>query len=40
MTIPGEEHYALNVDAWLPVASEEEIEKVCLIFRFYYGFFC
>ncbi|EYC31125.1 hypothetical protein Y032_0004g1971 [Ancylostoma ceylanicum] len=28
MTIPGEEHYALNVDAWLPVASEEEIEKL------------
>ncbi|VDP04708.1 unnamed protein product [Heligmosomoides polygyrus] len=28
MTIPGEEHYALNVDAWLPVPSEEEIEKL------------
>ncbi|VDL64396.1 unnamed protein product [Nippostrongylus brasiliensis] len=28
MTIPGEEHYALNVDAWLPVPTEEEIEKL------------
>ncbi|VDM56218.1 unnamed protein product [Angiostrongylus costaricensis] len=28
MTIPGEEHYALNIDEWLPVASEEEIEKL------------
>ncbi|CAD6198146.1 unnamed protein product [Caenorhabditis auriculariae] len=28
MTIPGEEHYALNVSSWLPVASEEEIEKI------------
>ncbi|KAK6749822.1 hypothetical protein RB195_002059 [Necator americanus] len=28
MTIPGEEHYALNIDTWLPIASEEEIEKI------------
>nr|CDJ90384.1 Ribosomal protein L1 domain containing protein [Haemonchus contortus] len=28
MTIPGEEHYALNVDQWLPVPTEEEIEKL------------
>ncbi|GMR49770.1 hypothetical protein PMAYCL1PPCAC_19965, partial [Pristionchus mayeri] len=28
MTIPGEEHVALNVDAWLPVPSEEEVDKL------------
>ncbi|KAK6056883.1 hypothetical protein COOONC_05606 [Cooperia oncophora] len=28
MTIPGEEHYALNVDDWLPVPTEEELEKL------------
>ncbi|KAJ1358697.1 hypothetical protein KIN20_017187 [Parelaphostrongylus tenuis] len=28
MTIPGEEHYALKIDEWLPVATEEEIEKL------------
>lgn len=28
MTIPGEEHYALDVAAWAPVPSEEELEKV------------
>ncbi|GMT24501.1 hypothetical protein PFISCL1PPCAC_15798, partial [Pristionchus fissidentatus] len=28
MTVPGEEHYAINVDAWMPVPSEEELEKL------------
>ncbi|GMS97006.1 hypothetical protein PENTCL1PPCAC_19181, partial [Pristionchus entomophagus] len=28
MTIPGEEHYALDVNAWMPVPSEEEVEKL------------
>ncbi|KAF8373937.1 mrpl-1 [Pristionchus pacificus] len=28
MTIPGEEHYALDVAAWMPVPSEEELEKL------------
>ncbi|KJH39974.1 hypothetical protein DICVIV_14117 [Dictyocaulus viviparus] len=28
MTVPGNEYYALNIDNWLPVASEEEIEKL------------
>ncbi|CAB3406591.1 unnamed protein product [Caenorhabditis bovis] len=28
MTIPGDEHYAIDVSKWLPVPSEEEIEKI------------
>ena len=28
MTIPGDEHYALNIDAFVPVPTEEELEKV------------
>lgn len=32
MTIPGEENYAIDVKSWLPVPTEEEIEKVCVNF--------
>ncbi|CAJ0599620.1 unnamed protein product [Cylicocyclus nassatus] len=28
MTIPGEEYYALDINAWLPVPSAEELEKL------------
>lgn len=28
MTVPGEENYAIDVKPWLPVPTEEEIEKI------------
>lgn len=33
MTIPGEENYAIDVKPWIPIPTEEEIEKV--IFKWF-----